>query len=303
MPTGACGINCDVCKLRLMGICSTCGDGLSKEGKLKAEAQTSLLGQPCPILACAQMNHLKYCMRDCRRFPCDNFIMGPYPFSQDFLNMQKRRRKQRPPAKNPQGQAFTVPQSYWDEIGRKDLSTLSGISLCGLNPEGRIVVPHLGQDILLDLKERCIFQTVNGYKWEKTDYPLLELMTLVYLLNVTDAPVSNRMISISELKNAHFFQGPHALKTGPLLERFGGDIAGFKIAGLKLEGKNMNLADASFKFLPFPKIPIYYLIWEGDEEFGPDMKILFDHSIEKHLSADAIWGVVNLVSDSLLMES
>ena len=65
----------------------------------------------------------------------------------------------------------------------------------------------------------------------------------------------------------------------------------------------MDMADAAYKFLSLPKIPVYYLLWEGDEEFGPDLKILFDRSIEKHLSADAIWGVVNLVSDALLMES
>ena len=302
MPTAACGINCDVCKLRLMGICSTCSDGLSKEAKLKLEAQTRLLGQPCPILACARKNHIKYCLRDCRVFPCDNFSMGPYPFSQGFLSMQKRRRKQKPPPRDPQGKPFTVPESFWDEISRKDLNVLSGISLCKLYPERGIIVPHFGKKILLDIKERCIFETYFETKWEKTDYPLLELMTLVYLLNVTDEPVRNHMISISELKDAHFFQGPHSLKTEPLLERFGSDIAGFQIAGLKLEGKSMDMADAAFKFLPFPKIPVYCLIWEGDEEFGPDMKILFDSSIEKHLSADAIWGVASVVSDSLLME-
>lgn len=233
----------------------------------------------------------------------NNFSVGSNPFSQGFLNMQQLRQKQKPPARNPQGGSFTVPEKFWEDICQKDLNSLSGISLCRLHPEGGIIVPHLGRYILLDLKDRCIRETDDGQTWERADYPLLELMILVYLLNVTDEPVQNHMISISELRNAHFFQGPHALKTSPLMERFGNDIPGFKMTAQKLAGKNMDLADVSYRFFPLPKIPVYYLLWEGDEEFGPDLKILFDRSIEKHLSADAIWGVVNLVSDALLMES
>lgn len=303
MPTGACGINCDVCKLKLMEICSTCGDGLSNEAYLKIEAQKRLFGQPCPILLCAQMNHVKYCMRDCRHFPCNNFSMGLYPFSEGFLEMQQRRRKQKPPARNPQGAHFTVPEIFWHDIGQKDLNTLSGRSLCRPYPEGGIIVPHLGRNILLDVEKRCIRHTVDGATWEKADYPLLELMILVYLLNVTDEPVQNHMISVAELRDAHFFQGPHSLKTGSLMERFGIDLPGFKRAARQLAGEQVALADAAYKFFPFPKIPLYYLLWEGDDEFGPDLKILFDRSIDKHLSADAIWGVVNLVSDALLLES
>ncbi len=62
----------------------------------------------------------------------------------------------------------------------------------------------------------------------------------------------------------------------------------------------MDLADAAYRLTPLPKIPLYYLLWEGDEEFKPNLSILFDRSIERHLSADAIWGLVILVSDALL---
>jgi hypothetical protein len=303
MPTGACGINCDVCRLKLLGICSTCGDGTSVEAEMKIETQTRLLGQACQILLCAHMNGVKYCMRDCRHFPCNNFSMGTYPFSQSFLDMQQRRRKQKPPARNPQGTAFTVPEKFWDDICQKDLQMLAAISLCRLHPEGGIIMPHLGKQILLDIKKRCIYKTEDNRKWEELDYPLLELMTLVYLLNVTDEPVQNDMISVSQLKDAHFFRGPHVLKTAPVMERFGSDLDGFKKAAQRLEGKPLNMADSAFAFFPFPKIPMYYLFWEGDDEFDPNLNILFDRSIEKHLSADAIWGVVNLVSDAILMES
>ena len=81
MPTGSCGINCDVCKLNLLGTCSSCGPGKSPEAEQKLAAQQRLFGSTCGILACARMNQIDYCLRDCRQFPCDNFSNGPYPFS------------------------------------------------------------------------------------------------------------------------------------------------------------------------------------------------------------------------------
>ena len=96
MPTGVCGINCDVCKLKLLDLCSTCGPGKSPEAFRKLEAQERILGGACPILRCAGMKRIDYCLRDCDAFPCENFASGPYPFSQGFLDMQERRRQRKP---------------------------------------------------------------------------------------------------------------------------------------------------------------------------------------------------------------
>ena len=131
------------------------------------------------------------------------------------------------------------------------------------------------------------------------DNPLLELVCLVYLLNAGPEHISQEMISVQELKSAHFFTGPHELKVKPLLKRYGNDLDGFKKAAEGLGGEALDLAGAAYKFLAFPKVPLYYLFWAGDDEFDPRLSILFDRSIEHHLAADAIWGLVNLVSDIL----
>jgi len=91
MPTGACGINCDTCRLNQRGVCSSCGSGTSEQARLKIKAQGQLLGAPCPILACARLNRIDYCLQDCDQFPCENFSgdgATVYPFSEGYLNMQ-----------------------------------------------------------------------------------------------------------------------------------------------------------------------------------------------------------------------
>jgi hypothetical protein len=52
--------------------------------------------------------------------------MGSEIFSQGFLDMQQRRRRQKPPARNPQGSSFTVTEKFWDDIFQKKFKQIFG---------------------------------------------------------------------------------------------------------------------------------------------------------------------------------
>ncbi len=299
MPTGACGVNCDVCQLNLRGICSTCGSGKSAEGAKKEAAQVRILGSPCPILACARMNRIDFCIRDCDQFPCDNFETGPYPFSKGYLQMQQRRRKEKRPTQAPSGGSFPVPENFWADLAAISMETLRETAGANPDPPDGLTVSFLNEVIRVNLKNPGIEKKRSG-TWQRVDEPLLELMVVVYLRNANYSNIRNELISEKDLKNAHFFQGPHALRTNQLLRRFAHDPDRFTQAGGKLGGRPLQTGDAAFSLPVFPKIPVSYILWEGDDEFPANLSILFDRSIEQHLPADAIWGVVTLVSDALL---
>jgi len=300
MPTGACGINCDVCKLRLLEICSSCGPGKASTALKKIEAQKKAFGRACSILECAFMNRLDFCLRDCNLFPCDNFLRGPYPFARGFLDMQTRRRRQGPPALDHNGLQIKVPEEYWEQVGKRDVNTLMNYTLFSLHSPGCLVFHCLNKDVMVDLNERCLRRFCNG-QWEKTDEALLELVTLLYLKNVNSLyPVGRDIVGPDDLKQAGYFKGRHSLKLGALVERYGNDINGFMAAAEHLEGSPVEMGDAAFMFLPFPRIPLYYLFWEGDEEFDPKISVLFDRSIETCFSPSAIWALVSFVSFALL---
>jgi hypothetical protein len=192
-----------------------------------------------------------------------------------------------------------VPPEYWDDLKEKDTDSLCGRTLARIHSHGTLLVRFLNDDLLVDMENRCIRRRHQG-RWKKIKHSLLELLVLVYLLNATPHTLNHEMISVKDFKDAHFFQGPHTLETAPLLERYGNDPEGFERAAENLGGEVIDFADVAYRFLPLPKIPLYYLLWVGDEEFGPNLSVLFDRSIERHLSADAIWGLANLVSDALL---
>lgn len=297
MPTGACGINCDVCKLRLLDICSTCGSGKSLEAQKKLAAQERIFGGNCSVLACACMNNLEYCMRDCDSFPCENFRLGPYPFSRGFLDMQERRLKERSSALTHNRIPIKeIPSEYWDEVQKREINMLCNLTLAEPHPSGGLVFRFLHEDIHADTTNRVI-RRFNNEEWEKYDDPLLELITVVYLKNVSSFhPLGKDIVGVKDLKEAHFFQGPHELKTDHLLERYGNDPERFRRAAEYLNGNPMDMADTAYMLLPFPRVPLYYLLWTGDEEFEPRVSVLFDRSIEEYFAADGIWGLVNLVS-------
>jgi len=301
MSTAACGINCNVCRLNLLGICSTCGSGIDRDGLKKMAAQERILGQPCPILACAVKNHIEYCLRDCDRFPCTEFSSGPYPFSRGYLSMQERRWKERAAVvRGPSGNTVEVPAEYWEELKKKDIEKLSEDAMAINHPPMGLILPFLKEFLLVDRKNHCLFWHNEG-RLERVEDTLLELLSLVYLLNVGPQSIADKIVSPNELKTAHFFRGAHELKVRPVLERYGNDLEGFRRVVERVGGDALHLADVSYSLRMFPKTPLYYLLWEGDQEFPSTLSVLFDSSIEHHLAADAIWGLVNLASDILLI--
>lgn len=301
MATGACGIDCNVCRLRLLGTCSSCGGGKSREAEAKRAAQERLFGQPCPILACAIMNKTDYCPRDCPQYPCENFSSGPYPFSRSYLEMQRRRLAQLPPALDPNGRPLKVPSRYWELLERRDPQQVCNATLVEADRQGRFVFPFLDRMLRVVPASRALEEAGDGRNWQPVNDPLLELVSLTYL-TATDRviPLSNQLAGIKDLKQGFYFQGRHELPLGPLLERFGDDPAGFADACRRLEGLPSGMGDLGFKLLPFPRLPVFLLYWQAADDFKARIDVLFDRSVEQIFSAPAIWILVRRLAIAML---
>jgi hypothetical protein len=162
------------------------------------------------------------------------------------------------------------------------------------------VFRFLNEDVMIDIKSCCLKRKADD-KWIVSDDPLLELVTVLYLINVDGIyPVGRDIVGVRDLKEAHFFQGPHALRTDSLLKRYGNDLQGFREAAEYLNGEPEDMADAAYRLSPYPRINLYFLLWQGDVEFPPQANVLLDRSIEKVLAADAIWALINRVTTALL---
>jgi hypothetical protein len=293
-------MDCEVCRLRVMDVCSTCGPGRSPEAARKLEAQKRLLGSPCPILACAVLRQVDYCLRDCSDFACANFRAGPYPFSQGFLAMQERRRKEPPPALTHNRSRLTVPEEYWEKTASRDPSELCTAAGATPGAHGGVCLQSFNEILWVDTLGRRLCRRKGGL-WTEVVDPLRELVTLLYLMNVPQAqPGAREIIGVGDLKEAHYFRGPHAIDLKGLLERYGYDARGFGEAAAFLGADLVEMADVGCRLLPYPRTPLYFLLHEGDDEFQPKMTVMFERSIEQIFSASGIWSLVKVAVNALL---
>jgi hypothetical protein len=118
------------------------------------------------------------------------------------------------------------------------------------------------------------------------------LFIIYYLLNSKDIEMGNEWISEKDIPGGvTFFRGPHAIPVHLISKRYGNDIDEFKKRCEQLGGIPVDMAGAAYAFNITSRIRVAVLYWEGDEEFPPEAKILYDKTIIEHLSLDVIFAL------------
>lgn len=198
------------------------------------------------------------------------------------------------------GSHLDVDVLYWERLEKRDLDKVCNLTLFEPVAPGLLQFHFLNEEVQLDIRKRSLLRLVDG-RWTRSEDSLLGMVTVIYLANVAEVyPMGKDIVGVNDLKEWHFFTGPHELKLDKLIQRFGRNLDGFRRSAEVLDGMPLDMADASFRLLPFPRVPIYYLLWEGDDEFKPEVRLLFDRSIEEILQADAIWALANRVTQALV---
>ena len=310
MGTGACGISCDVCRLRVRGLCSSCGAGTDPVAKEKLGAQYRIFRGTCPVLQCAFDRGIAYCPRDCRHFPCEVFEKGPSPFCQGFLDMQKRRRKgTRSPTVSldpmTQWEQDEIDSSYWEELMKSDPGDVCRRSLGSYHPEKEAyLIPLLNQEYAIYPARRAIERKpdakTRSHRYDSISFSEA-LVLVIYLLRAKEIPLAERQKTEKELPGGEtFFRGPHELPRKPILKRFGRNPEGLLRAGLSLGGRPLDCGDAAFRLPALPRVPLDYILWAEDEEFPARLTVAFDPTVAEHLPLDVIWALVHLATGRLV---
>ncbi|HEC61577.1 MAG TPA: DUF3786 domain-containing protein [bacterium] len=126
--------------------------------------------------------------------------------------------------------------------------------------------------------------------------PEFRLLLITYLVSAKDLLPDGTWLSEKSLKGGSiFFQGPHRLPGGPILERFGRNPEMFLYVGEALGGKRINYGDAALEFRALPRVPLACVLWAADEEFPAGVNFLFDPTIESHFPLDVILALVHSV--------
>lgn len=87
-----------------------------------------------------------------------------------------------------------------------------------------------------------------------------------------------------------FQRGTHVLPLDRLADRYANDFESFYKIGLELGGQQLEHDDASVRLYPFPRVPVTFILWKGDDEFPARADMFFDTTCEQHLPTDVIWS-------------
>jgi hypothetical protein len=196
-----------------------------------------------------------------------------------------------------------IDTGYWDEFARLNPETVCIRTLANYRVKQRgYTLPVLNQDYLaLPYHKQIKRLAEDGTPTDEDLTREFILMLLFYLLHCKNIPLARKWISEKDLPGGEaFFRGPHALSVDLIEKKYGENPEGFIEAGKLLGGTPVRFGDKSVALDVFPRIPIIYILWAGDEEFPPRAGVLFDASIGSHFTLDMIWIMVNEVSRRLV---
>ncbi len=169
---------------------------------------------------------------------------------------------------NPKGVASRSHSQYFFEGGQEGL-----------------VVPYFGQLRRVVWPEVTV-TAVDG----EGELPLTEqILILHYLQNTRGLEPEGESVDFRQVPQGSFYWSAFVSRAKkPLLLTFGKDPDFYLEVATHMGGIPHPLGDAAAQFMAFPLVPVTHVLWRGDEEFDPEVSILFDVTIPGHLPTEDI---------------
>jgi len=184
-----------------------------------------------------------------------------------------------------------IDKVFFRELAEKDPKEVCQRALCSYNDVKKSYnITIWGDDFSVfpyEYKIDCISKS-NA----QPPYEYFYLFVIHYLLTAKKIEISKEWVSEKDIPGgAAFFRGPHEIPTSLIVKKYHNDLEKFKKNCILLGGIPLDMADAACVFNITPRIPAALLYWEGDEEFPPESKLLFDRSVSEHLALDIIYAL------------
>ncbi|MDW7651195.1 MAG: DUF3786 domain-containing protein [Bacillota bacterium] len=147
----------------------------------------------------------------------------------------------------------------------------------------RFTVPFLGENYTVTYPDGIV-KMAN----EITEAPLITAILLLhYLTQASGIELSKNWISFKELQGGGIYIEPFQHRAViPFVKNFGARPTEFARAAEKLGGERAQHGDIAYIIPALPRVPILYILWQGDEEFPPNGTILFDNFANAYLHTE-----------------
>jgi hypothetical protein len=155
---------------------------------------------------------------------------------------------------------------------------------------------HLGSACEVKVRENLVL--LDG----KEMNPFRSLIVVHYLTCAKEKSLTGDLISFRELWGGDIYYAAFASRAiQPLADHFGPAPEGLAEAGKLLHARVLDMGDASIELSAFPRIPLIFVVWGGDEELPHSANVLFDSTVTDHLPTEDVTvlstlGVAKLIT-------
>ncbi len=147
-----------------------------------------------------------------------------------------------------------------------------------------VEIPFFDEIITLKVPQ-CTFRSSRG-----VNVTLVSKIIMLHYINTASGnALGGDKIPYEDIRDCRAYLPVFESRvTKPLTSAFGYNKDAFLEAGIALGGSKEEYGDTSFTLNVLPNVPITFILWEGDAEFPPSVKILFDPSINRCLPLEDI---------------
>ncbi len=184
----------------------------------------------------------------------------------------------------------SVDKLFFEELAGKNPEDVCRRALCRYDVESKCYFLSVwGDDYAICPNESTIRRLTKRLQ---RPHDFLDVFIIHYLLKAKEIEICNDWISEKDIPGgAAFFRGPHEIPSNIIAARYKEDLGEFRKCCEQLDGVPLNMADVAYVFKITPIIPVAVLFWEGDDDFPPESKLLFDKSLSGLLALDIIFAL------------
>ena len=159
-------------------------------------------------------------------------------------------------------------------------------------------VPVLGQVYRVNLLSKCLHHPAIGNDHVRGS---MTVLLLHYLIHARPKMLMNRFISYRELPDGMvFYNAFKNLAIDPIAHTFGEDLDAFGESASRIAGRKVDHGEMAYQFMMFPRVPVTYILWGGDDEIPAAANILFDHSAQEQLPTEDLAEVGEVITHHLV---
>jgi len=190
----------------------------------------------------------------------------------------------------------TALELAWKRLLERDPAQACAGSLASYDGNARrYALEVLGKAHQIDLEGRKVLGP-DG----RDAPPPLPILVLHYVAATKPLPLSGELISFRELEGGELYYAAYEGRAvRPIREKFGPDPPLLLKAGEALGAKPYRLGHASLEIPLFPRIPVFVVVWAGDDEVPSSANVLYDSTIRFQMHTEDVAVAASLVAARL----